>query len=77
MQCTTVSPIVLFILGILVAPVVAMAQPRGKLLQVGWLDEGRRIDKADLHAVFLQELRELGYVEGQHLVMVLRNEVIQ
>ena len=73
MQRITVGLIVLLTLGILIAPVVAVAQPRGKLPQVGWLDEGRRMDKVDLHAVFLQGLRELGAVEGQHLVMVRRD----
>jgi putative ABC transport system substrate-binding protein len=73
MQRTTVGLIIMLALGILVAPVVVMAQPRWKLPQVSWLDEGRRVDKADLYAVFLQALRELGYVEGQNLTIVRRD----
>jgi putative ABC transport system substrate-binding protein len=73
MRRTTVGLLVMLALGILITPVVAMAQSRGKLPQVGWLDEGRRTDKADLHATFLQGLRDLGYVEEQHLVVVRRD----
>jgi len=73
MRCTPVGLLVLLTLGVFIVPVVAIAQPRGKLPQVGWLDEGRRVDKADLHAAFLQGLRDLGYVEGQYFVMVRRD----
>jgi putative ABC transport system substrate-binding protein len=73
MRRTPVGLLLLLTLGVLIAPVVAMAQPREKLPQVGWLDEGRRADKADLQAPFLHGLRELGHVEGQHLIMVRRD----
>ena len=51
----------------------ARRAPPAHLPTVGWLDQGGWADKAHLHAVFLQGLRELGYVEGQNLVMVRRD----
>jgi len=57
------------VLGLLMVPCVATAQQPGKVARVGWLDDGFRADKAHLHEVFLQGLRDLGYVEGQNLVI--------
>ena len=51
----------------------AAAAPPAHLPTVGWLDQGGWADKAHLYAAFLQGLRELGYVEGQNLVMVRRD----
>jgi putative tryptophan/tyrosine transport system substrate-binding protein len=62
-------------LGFLVAPYIAAAQLRGKVPQIGWL-AGRALAEAaapgDSEA-FLHRLRELGYVEGQNLLMVRRD----
>jgi putative tryptophan/tyrosine transport system substrate-binding protein len=63
--------IVTLTLSMLVTPCVAA--PPAHIPTVGWLDQGGWADKAHLHAVFLQGLRELGYVEGQNLVMVRRD----
>jgi len=57
------------VLGLLMVPCVATAQQPGKVARVGWLDDGFRADKAHLHEAFLQGLRDLGYVEGQNLVI--------
>jgi putative tryptophan/tyrosine transport system substrate-binding protein len=70
----TVGCIVALILSLLAAPYVAAAQPRGRIPQIGWL-AGRAIAEAaapgDSEAeAFLHGLRELGYVEGQNLLMV-------
>jgi putative ABC transport system substrate-binding protein len=53
----------------LMAPLAATAHQPARLPTVGWLDEGIRADKVPLYATFLEGLRELGYVEGQHLVI--------
>src|SRR5262247_759676 len=73
MWCSAIRCIVTLTLSLLVAPLAAMAQPPAHLPTVGWLDEGNWTDKARLYAAFLEGLRELGYVEGQHLVIVRRD----
>src|SRR6266446_3592580 len=65
--------IVALALSILVAPRASDAQQPAHIPKVGWLDWGGRPDKAHLHAAFLQGLRELGYVEGQNLVLARRD----
>src|SRR2546428_9589552 len=72
---STVGCIVTLVLSLLAAPHVADAQQRGKVPRVGWL-VGRAIAEAaapgDSEA-FLHGLRELGYVEGENLIMVRRD----
>jgi ABC-type uncharacterized transport system substrate-binding protein len=60
-------------LSLLVAPLVAEAQQPAKNPKVGWLDDGTRADKTHLHDAFLHGLRDLGYVEGQNLVIEHRD----
>jgi putative ABC transport system substrate-binding protein len=71
MWCSTVVCLVTLTLSLLVAP--CAAAPPAHLPTVGWLEQGGRADKAHLQTVFLRGLREFGYVEGQHLVMVRRD----
>jgi putative tryptophan/tyrosine transport system substrate-binding protein len=66
---TVLMLLVSLALGILMAPLATHAQPPVKIARVGWLDDGFRADKAHLHEAFLQGLRDLGYVEGQNLVI--------
>jgi putative tryptophan/tyrosine transport system substrate-binding protein len=73
MRLTTVGFIATLTLAILVVPLAAMAQPPTPSPKVGWLEGSGRTDKEPLHAVFLQGLRELGYVEGQNLILVRRD----
>jgi len=61
--------IVIVVLTILMAPLATHAQAPAKISRVGWLDDGMRADKAHLREAFLQGLRDLGYVEGQNLVI--------
>jgi putative tryptophan/tyrosine transport system substrate-binding protein len=49
------------------APVVAMAQLRGQIPQIGVLDPSPRQRPAPCLPAFQQGLRDLGYVEGQNL----------
>ncbi|HSX79766.1 MAG TPA: ABC transporter substrate-binding protein, partial [Candidatus Saccharimonadia bacterium] len=69
----TVGIVGILALGLLFAPLATNAQPSAHIPKVGWLDWGGRADKAHLHAAFLQGLRELGYVEGQNLVLARRD----
>lgn len=54
-------------LSLLVAPLATQAQPAGKVFRVGVLRP--MFLSAPTHQAFLQRLRELGYVEGQNLVL--------
>jgi putative ABC transport system substrate-binding protein len=73
MRLTTVGLIATLTLAILVGPLAATAQPPAHSPKVGWLEGSGRTDKEHLRAVFLQGLRELGYVEGQNLVLIRRD----
>ena len=64
----TVGCIITLTLSILVAPLVAEAQPTGKVYRLGWLSEGVRPDEPSI----LEALRMLGYVEGHNLVVERR-----
>jgi putative ABC transport system substrate-binding protein len=57
--------------AILAAPLAAQAQPVGKVPRVGYLSPGSSSDPVRLRRfeAFRQGLRELGYVEGQNIVL--------
>jgi putative tryptophan/tyrosine transport system substrate-binding protein len=60
-------------LGLLLAPLAATAQQPGKVYRVGFLSAGfPRPDRDPSVDAFRQGLRELGYVEGQNLVIEYR-----
>jgi len=56
--------------GLLAAPLAAEGQQRGKVYRVGYLGLGARRDS--LADGLLRALHDLGYVEGQNLVMEFR-----
>jgi probable F420-dependent oxidoreductase len=59
---------------LLVAPFASEAQPAPKAPRVGWLSDGVRAgSQPSLHEAFLQGLRDLGYVEGQTVVVERRD----
>jgi putative ABC transport system substrate-binding protein len=60
--------LLLFTLEVLVAPTAAEAQRAGKVPRIGVLAVGLTPFFADFH----QGLRELGYVEGDNLVVEYR-----
>ena len=70
MRLRTIALIGILILGLLVRPLLAEAQP-GKVYRIGYLSsrgESRPYSKA-----FRQGLRELGYIEGQNIVIMTRS----
>ena len=74
MWCSAVGCIVTLTLSMLVASLAAEAQPPTKVARVGWLSDGIRAGtKSHLYEAFLHGLRDLGYVEGQNLVMERRD----
>ena len=70
MRGSTVDIVVIFALSLLVAPLATEAQPWGKVYRIGILGDGPYPSEAELQqSPFLQGLRELGWHEGQNLVI--------
>ena len=59
-------------LSLLAAPLVATAQPRGKIPRVGVLEPTPQQHPAPCLPAFRQGLRDLGYVEGQTILLDYR-----
>jgi putative ABC transport system substrate-binding protein len=75
MRRKTVGLIITLALGILAAPVLTVAQPRGKLPVVGVLYRGSSetfLNPKESWYAFLQGLRDLGYIEGQTIHLEYR-----
>src|SRR5712691_6062627 len=71
---SAVGCIVTLILSLLTAPLAAEAQQPAKVPRVGWLSDGIRAGaRSHLYEAFLHGLRDLGYVEGQNLIMERRD----
>jgi putative ABC transport system substrate-binding protein len=70
MWSSAVGCIAILILGLLVAPLAAHAQPPAKVPRVGVLWERSPTDS--FIAAFRQGLRELGYTESQNIVIEAR-----
>jgi putative ABC transport system substrate-binding protein len=58
------------VLGLLAAPRLAGTQPGGRIYRIGWLDYAAP-ESPELKAV-REGLRELGYVEGQNIIVESR-----
>jgi len=64
---STVGLIVILALSVLVAPLIADAQPPTKMHRIGILWLGSKPTVNALFEIFQQDLRDLGYVEGQNI----------
>jgi len=73
MTLSTIGLISTLVLGLLAAPLPSEAQQVGKVYRVGWLRFSPRPPSGPGHIAFRQGLRELGYVEGQNLVIEYRS----
>jgi hypothetical protein len=73
MWCSTLGCLVTLILSLLAAPLAAEAQPAAKVPRVGVLSNNS-LASASWHDLepFRQGLRDLGYVEGQNIVVEYR-----
>ena len=60
-------------LGLLAASLTSEAQPAGKVYQIGLLSYRGCGVSLDPNGAFRQRLRELGYVEGQNLIIECRD----
>jgi putative tryptophan/tyrosine transport system substrate-binding protein len=71
--CSAVGCIVTLILSLLAAPFAARAQAPAKVARIGWLASGSPPSEVNRQqSPFLQGLRELGWVEGQNLLIEYR-----
>jgi putative ABC transport system substrate-binding protein len=70
MRLRTIGLISTLALGLLAAPLPAEAQQAGKVYRIGFLSDGPRMRPN--FEVFRQGLRELGYIEGQNIVIEWR-----
>ena len=64
--------LVLLALGVLAASLAADAQQAGKVPRIGFLGVSSPSDRPPLLDAFRQRLRELGWVEGQNIVIDYR-----
>jgi putative tryptophan/tyrosine transport system substrate-binding protein len=67
MPFRTVGIIVTIALSLLWAPLAAEAQPPTHVLRIGWLSGAPTTPSSG--EAFLEGMRALGYVEGQHFVL--------
>ena len=71
MKLRTIGLISILALGLLVGPLTVEAQQAGKVYRIGYV-RGRSPLARHIHIAFRQRLQELGYVEGQNLVIEYR-----
>jgi putative tryptophan/tyrosine transport system substrate-binding protein len=71
MWCRTIGATVTLTISILLAPLVADAQPAGKVYRIGRLAPGSPEGSPFIES-FRQALHERGYIEGQNLVIEYR-----
>jgi putative ABC transport system substrate-binding protein len=69
---SAVGCLVTLTLSLLVAPLATQAQPRGKIPRVGVLEPTPQQRPAPCVFAFQQGLRDLGYVEGQNILLAYR-----
>jgi putative tryptophan/tyrosine transport system substrate-binding protein len=67
----TIARLITLALGLLVAPLAAASQPPAHVHRIGYL-LGTTREQEPLLEAFLEAMRALGYVEGQHFVMEYR-----
>src|SRR5262245_3483733 len=72
MWYSAVGFLVTLTLSLLAAPLTVMAQPQGKIPLVWVLEPGPQQEPSRCITAFQQGLRDLGYVEGQHITFAYR-----
>jgi ABC-type uncharacterized transport system substrate-binding protein len=72
MWLSTIARIGILTLGLLLTPLCSDAQQPGKVYRIGFLSAVSPASPTPLHDAFLQQMRELGWIEGQNLVMERR-----
>ncbi len=73
MKLRTIGLISTLALGLLAVPLPTEAQQAGKVYRIGWLSPASRATAtSSLSVAFRQELRELGWIEGQNFIIEWR-----
>mgnify|MGYP001568906791 FL=1 len=72
MKIRGLGVIVTLALGILLAPLATQAQQAGKVHRIGFLGNSTAALEANLVGPFREGLRDLGYVEGQNILIEYR-----
>src|SRR5438034_7910287 len=72
MWCSALRGIMILTLSLLTAPLTAEVQPAGKMPRIGVLATVSAVGDSSALDAFRQGLRDLGYVEGQHLAIEAR-----
>ena len=72
MWYSTVGCIAVLTLSLFAAPLVTHTQPATKMHRIGRLRAGQPLPESAYEEAFRQGLRELGYIEGQNLVLEYR-----
>jgi putative ABC transport system substrate-binding protein len=72
MRLYIIRLIAMLALIILVAPLAAMAQQPGRVYRIGCIPGGPLAPRAHQWEAFRQTLRELGWVEGQNIILEFR-----
>ncbi len=72
MNLRTIALISILAVGLLAAPLRAEAQQAGKAYRIGYLSPGFPSGTPARTEAFRQRLRELGYIEGQNVVIEYR-----
>ena len=72
MRAYTLIAVLILLPALLTAPLAADAQQAGKVPRIGFLSVTSPSDRPPLLAAFRQGLRELGWVEGQNIVIDYR-----
>jgi len=72
MWYSAVGCLVTLALSLVVAPLLAVAQPAGKVPKIGDLFPSSATQTARNFEAFTQGLRALGYIEGQHIAIEQR-----
>jgi putative tryptophan/tyrosine transport system substrate-binding protein len=76
MRLSTVALILTLTIGIFIAPLTTDAQQAGKVARIGWLLPFRSGPHGSPD-IFRQAMRELGWVEGQNMVIEFRYAELQ
>jgi hypothetical protein len=72
MWYSAVGSIVILFLSLLAAPLVAGAQPAGKVPTIGFVTHNTAAQNTQAFEIFAQGLRELGYIDGQTITIERR-----
>src|SRR5438105_14285274 len=68
----TIVRAALILVAVLFAPLVAAAQPAGKIARLGYLSPLAAAADAPRREAFVQGLRDLGYVDGRNVAIEWR-----